>query len=44
MTSQGMTYVLEYWWIPIVPALAIFATAMIANLGGDGVRDLMEDR
>jgi ABC-type dipeptide/oligopeptide/nickel transport system permease subunit len=24
--------------------LAIFVTAMIANLGGDGVRDLMEDR
>jgi peptide/nickel transport system permease protein len=44
MTSQGMTYVLEYWWVPIMPALAIFVTAMVANLGGDGVRDLMEDR
>jgi peptide/nickel transport system permease protein len=44
MTARGITYLLEFWWIPIIPGLAVAALAMVANLAGDAVRDLLEDR
>ncbi|MCU1455045.1 MAG: ABC-type dipeptide/oligopeptide/nickel transport system, permease component [Acidimicrobiales bacterium] len=44
MSSQGLTYLLAYWWIPILPALTVFALCVVANLAGDGVRDLFESR
>jgi peptide/nickel transport system permease protein len=44
MAAQGVTFLLDYWWIPIMPALAVFALALVANLAGDGVRDLLAGR
>jgi peptide/nickel transport system permease protein len=44
MSAQGMNYVLSAWWVPVMPGIAIFVLAMIANLSGDGIRELMEDR
>ena len=41
MAAQGLIFLLAYWWIPIMPALAVFALALVANLAGDGVRDLL---
>lgn len=44
MTAQGLPYLLVQWWVPVFPAIAIFALAFLANVGGDAVRDLMSDR
>jgi peptide/nickel transport system permease protein len=40
MSARGITYLIEYWWVPVMPALAVFFIAVIANLGGDAARDL----
>lgn len=44
MAARGLQYLLQEWWVPVMPALAIFVVAMLANLAGDGVRDLLGDR
>lgn len=44
MSARGIEYLVEYWWVPVMPALAVFVIAAVANLAGDGVRDLMGDR
>lgn len=41
MAAQNLQYLLSDWWEPIMPALAIFLLAMAANIGGDGIRNLM---
>ncbi|MCS6561250.1 ABC transporter permease [Curtobacterium flaccumfaciens] len=41
MAAQGAQYLLEYWWIPVVPGLAVAVVSFLANLAGDGVRDLV---
>jgi peptide/nickel transport system permease protein len=44
MSAQGLTHLLTYWWIPVLPAVAVFVLCLIANLAGDSVRDLFESR
>ncbi|MDQ1426522.1 MAG: peptide/nickel transport system permease protein [Acidimicrobiaceae bacterium] len=44
MVARGLPYLLEQWWVPIMPGLAVLLLALIANLAGDGLRDLMGDR
>jgi peptide/nickel transport system permease protein len=44
MSYRGLDYLFEYWWVPIMPAIAVMLMTVIANLAGDGVRDLLGDR
>jgi peptide/nickel transport system permease protein len=44
MSARGLPFLLTQWWIPVIPGLAVFALALIANLGGDGLRDIIGDR
>jgi peptide/nickel transport system permease protein len=44
MAAQGMAYLLQAWWVPIFPGIAVLVIALAANLAGDGVRDLMRGR
>jgi ABC-type dipeptide/oligopeptide/nickel transport system permease subunit len=44
MSARGITYLIEHWWVPVIPALAVFVVAVVANLAGDGARDLLGDR
>jgi peptide/nickel transport system permease protein len=44
MAARGLPYLLEQWWVPVVPGLAVFMLALVANLAGDGLRDLIGDR
>jgi peptide/nickel transport system permease protein len=44
MAARGLPQLLEHWWIPVLPGLAVFFLAFVANLAGDGLRDLMGDR
>lgn len=44
MSARGVDYLISYSWVPLIPALAVFAVAVVANLAGDGARDLIGDR
>jgi peptide/nickel transport system permease protein len=44
MAARGLQYLLQEWWVPVMPALVVFLVALVANLAGDGVRDLLGDR
>lgn len=43
MTAQGLPYLLASSWVALAPALAIFTIAIVSNLGGDALRDLLEE-
>ena len=38
MTAQAVDSLTAFWWLPILPAAAIFAMCFMANLAGDGLR------
>ncbi len=38
MTSRTLDSLTVYWWLPILPAAAIFVVCLVANLAGDGIR------
>jgi peptide/nickel transport system permease protein len=44
MASRGLPYLLRQWWVPLMPGLAVLFLALLSNLAGDGLRDLMGDR
>jgi peptide/nickel transport system permease protein len=44
MAARGLQYLLQEWWVPVMPAFMVFLLAFTANLAGDGLRDLMGDR
>jgi peptide/nickel transport system permease protein len=44
MAAQGMEYLLQFWWIPVIPGLGVLVLALLANLAGDAVRDLLSRR
>ena len=41
MVARGLNYLLQEWWVPIMPGLAVMFLAFVANLAGDGIRDLL---
>jgi peptide/nickel transport system permease protein len=42
-SARNLSFLLQQWWIPVMPGLAVAVMAMAANLAGDGVRDLLEE-
>lgn len=43
MVSQGLPFILSADWVALFPALGIFIIALVANLAGDAIRDLLEE-
>lgn len=43
MTAQGIPYLLSSAWVALFPAVAIFVIALVSNLAGDAIRDLLEE-
>jgi peptide/nickel transport system permease protein len=43
-TARNLPYLLQEWWIPVMPGLAVMIMALASNLAGDGVRNLLGDR
>jgi peptide/nickel transport system permease protein len=43
-TARNLPYLLQDWWIPVMPGLAVMLLALAGNLAGDGVRNLLGDR
>jgi peptide/nickel transport system permease protein len=43
-TARNLSYLLQDWWIPVMPGIAVALLALAANVAGDGIRNLMSNR
>lgn len=43
MTARNMTYLLQSWWVSIMPAIGIFILAFGSNIAGDFLRDALHE-
>jgi peptide/nickel transport system permease protein len=44
MSAQGLVYIFNAWWIPVMPAAGVALIALVANFAGDALRDRIRDR
>jgi peptide/nickel transport system permease protein len=44
MISTGRQYLLDQWWVPTMPGLAILVVSLGFNLLGDGLRDVLDPK
>jgi peptide/nickel transport system permease protein len=44
MIAATRGFILEQWWVPTIPGLAIFAASLAFNLLGDGLRDVLDPK
>jgi len=40
-TARNLQQLLTQWWVPVVPGLAVLLLSLVANLGGDAIRNLL---
>jgi peptide/nickel transport system permease protein len=43
-TARNLSFLLQQWWIPVIPGIAVLLLALVGNVAGDGVRNLMGER
>ncbi|PJI93533.1 ABC transporter permease [Luteimicrobium subarcticum] len=43
-TSRALSQLLSQWWVPGIPGLAVLVLTLVANLGGDAIRNLVSGR
>ena len=39
MAARGLQFLLQQWWIPVMPGIGVALLALAANLSGDAVAD-----
>lgn len=44
MVSAGRSFLVDQWWIPTLPGVAIFIVSLGFNLLGDGLRDVLDPK
>jgi peptide/nickel transport system permease protein len=44
MIATARRFILEQWWVPTIPGVAIFLASLAFNLLGDGVRDVLDPK
>lgn len=44
MIANSRDYLLDQWWLPAAPGVAIFVAALAFNLLGDGLRDVLDPK
>ena len=44
MIALGRQYLIDQWWVPTIPGIAIFVVSLGFNLLGDGLRDTLDPR
>jgi peptide/nickel transport system permease protein len=40
-TARTLQQLLSQWWVPVIPGLAVLMLSLVANLGGDAIRNLL---
>jgi peptide/nickel transport system permease protein len=43
-SARNLSYLLQYWWVPVMPGLAVMILALIGNVAGDSVRNLIDEK
>lgn len=44
MIASARGYILQQWWVPTIPGLAILIASLAFNLLGDGMRDVLDPK
>ena len=44
MIAEGNSYLVDAWWVPVFPGLAILLVVMSLNFVGDWLRDRWDPR
>ena len=44
MIATARRFILEQWWVPVIPGVAIFVASLAFNLLGDGLRDVLDPK
>ncbi len=44
MIATARRFILEQWWVPVIPGIAIFTASLAFNLLGDGLRDVLDPK
>lgn len=44
MISSGRKFMIDNWWVAVMPGIAILVTSLAFNLVGDALRDLLDPR
>ncbi|MER9714103.1 ABC transporter permease [Mesorhizobium sp. M0174] len=44
MIAMSRGFILEQWWVPTIPGMAILIASLAFNLLGDGLRDVLDPR
>jgi peptide/nickel transport system permease protein len=44
MISNGRKFMLDAWWVAVMPGIAILLTSLAFNLVGDALRDILDPR
>ncbi len=44
MIAATRGFILEQWWVPTIPGVAIFVASLAFNLLGDGLRDVLDPK
>jgi peptide/nickel transport system permease protein len=44
MIATARRFILEQWWVPVIPGIAIFLASLAFNLLGDGLRDVLDPK
>ncbi len=43
-TARSLQQLLTQWWVPVIPGVAVLLLSLVANLGGDAIRNLMNTK
>jgi peptide/nickel transport system permease protein len=44
MIATARRFILDQWWVPTIPGIAIFVASLSFNLLGDGLRDVLDPK
>ncbi|MBX4954168.1 ABC transporter permease [Rhizobium lentis] len=44
MISNGRKFMLDYWWVAVMPGIAILLSSLAFNIAGDALRDILDPR
>ena len=44
MIAPARRFILDQWWVPTIPGIAIFLASLAFNLLGDGLRDVLDPK
>jgi peptide/nickel transport system permease protein len=44
MISNGRKFMLDHWWVAVMPGIAILITSLAFNIVGDTLRDILDPR